>query len=208
MQYPKIKTVFKRNPETKYKTLLEAEYSLREFEYLANCRWVFTEKVNGSNTHIIWDGNKASFQGKTEDTQIPGKLISFLMDRFTPYAMRAVFGETPVHVFGEGYGGGIQQQSQYGPDQKVVLFDVKIGDWWLKRDDLEQIAAGLGIEIVPIVDTGTLYDLVDLVREGFKSHWGDFIAEGIVAKPTVALNARDGSRIITKLKYRDFGEKR
>jgi len=204
MQYPKIQTVFKRDPATNYKTLLDGQFSLPEFEYLANCKWDFMEKVNGTNTVCLWDGNKVSFQGKTENTQIPGKLISFLMDRFTTYAMRTVFGDTPVHIFGEGYGGDIQQQPQYGPEQKVVLFDVKIGDWWLERYKLEQIAADLEIEIVPIVGTGTLYDLVDLVREGFKSQWGDFIAEGIVAKPSVSLNARDGGRIITKLKYADF----
>ena len=33
--YPKIHTVFKRDPATKHKTLLEGEYSLPEFAYLA-----------------------------------------------------------------------------------------------------------------------------------------------------------------------------
>jgi hypothetical protein len=41
-------------------------------------------------------------------------------------------------------------------------------------------------------------------EEGFKSHWGDFIAEGIVARPKVELKTRAGHRIITKLKYKDF----
>ena len=208
MQYQKIQTVFKRDPDTKYRTLLDGQFSLPEFEYLANNDWVFTEKVDGSNTVCIWDGVKVSYQGKTEDTQIPGKLISFLMDTLTPDVMRSVFGDTPVHVFGEGYGGNIQQKSQYGPEQKMVLFDVRIGDWWLERDKVEEIADSLGVEIVPIVGKGSLYDLVDLVQEGFKSAWGDFIAEGIVAKPFVSLNARDGGRIITKLKYADFRRER
>ena len=72
MQYQKIQTVFKRDPDTKYRTLLDGQFSLPEFEYLANNDWVFTEKVDGSNTVCIWDGVKVSYQGKTEDTQIPG----------------------------------------------------------------------------------------------------------------------------------------
>ena len=48
IQYHKIQTVFKRDPETKFKTLLMGEYSLPEFEYLKNNEWVFTEKIDGT----------------------------------------------------------------------------------------------------------------------------------------------------------------
>ncbi len=204
MNYPKIQTVFKRDPETKYKTLLEGQFSLPEFEYLAKCDWEMTEKIDGMNTHIIWNGKQVVFHGKTERAQIPSNLLSFLMDKFTTEALDRIFGDEVVHIFGEGYGAGIQSGGKYNLHQKMVLFDVKIGDWWLERDKLEGIANALGIEIVPIVGVGTLYDLVDIVKEGFNSQWGDFIAEGIVAKPAVSLNARNGDRIITKLKHNDF----
>ena len=36
-------------------------------------------------------------------------------------------------------------------------------------------------------------------------HWGEFQAEGIVARPRVTLFSRNGERIITKVKCRDFG---
>ena len=35
-EYHKIQTVFKRDPDTKFKTLLHGEYSLPEFEFLKN----------------------------------------------------------------------------------------------------------------------------------------------------------------------------
>jgi len=41
-------------------------------------------------------------------------------------------------------------------------------------------------------------------RAGLVSKWGDFEAEGIVARPAVELKTRAGERIITKLKTRDF----
>ena len=43
-----------------------------------------------------------------------------------------------------------------------------------------------------------------MTRKGFSSQWGDFIAEGIVARPKVEMKTRRGDRIITKIKYRDF----
>lgn len=46
--------------------------------------------------------------------------------------------------------------------------------------------------------------MVNLVQKGFNSEWGDFLAEGIVARPSVELFSRNGKRIITKLKYKDF----
>jgi hypothetical protein len=58
--------------------------------------------------------------------------------------------------------------------------------------------------VVPIIGEGNLESMVSFCRNGFKSQWGDFIAEGIVAKPKVELQTRAGSRVITKLKYKDF----
>jgi len=46
--------------------------------------------------------------------------------------------------------------------------------------------------------------MIAMVKEGFNSQWGNFIAEGIVARPSCELLDRRGNRIITKLKYKDF----
>ena len=55
-EYHKITTVFDRDPENKFKTLIDGQFSKPEFEYLANNEWDFTEKVDGTNIRIIWDG--------------------------------------------------------------------------------------------------------------------------------------------------------
>ena len=70
-----------------------------------------------------------------------------------------------------------------------------------------EIAKSLDLDVVPIVGEGNLVDLIGLVKTGFKSNIAqnkDFTAEGIVARPKVELKARNGERIITKLKYCDF----
>jgi hypothetical protein len=46
--------------------------------------------------------------------------------------------------------------------------------------------------------------MLEKTRWGFSSTWGDFNAEGIVARPICELKSRNGERIITKLKHRDF----
>ncbi len=54
-EYHKIQTVFLRDPETNHRTLLEGQYAEPAFEFLAGNRWVFTEKVDGTNIRIIVD---------------------------------------------------------------------------------------------------------------------------------------------------------
>ena len=81
---------------------------------------------------------------------------------------------------------------------------MKIGDWWLKRDAIEDIASGLGLAVVPIVYRGPLHSACVIVSGGMSSAWGQFQAEGMVLTPEVPLFARNGHRIITKIKTRDY----
>lgn len=67
-EYHKIKTVFSRDPDTNFRTLLIGEWAIPEFEYLALNKWVFTEKVDGTNIRIMWNEEKRelNFGGKTQ----------------------------------------------------------------------------------------------------------------------------------------------
>ena len=211
--YHKIQTVYKRDPETKYKTLLEGDYSRPEFEFLKDNKWVFTEKVDGTNIRVMFANDEITFGGKTDRAQLHMELVQRLQDTFLPKldefreTFRPKDGEEKVGVcmYGEGYGPGIQKVGGlYRKDKDFVLFDIKIGAWWLQREDVEDIAFNMGVDIAPQIGSGTLHDMVDMVRGGITSAWGDFQAEGIVARPEVELKARNGQRIITKLKCKDF----
>ncbi len=202
-EYHKIQTVFKRDMDNKGKTLLEGQFSMPEFEYLANNEWTFTEKVDGTNIRVMWRDGKVAFGGKTDNASIPAKLVNRLRERFTASAFEPFDGD--VCLYGEGYGAKIQKGGgHYRPDQDFVLFDVRVGEWWLRREDMEDVADKVGLDVVPVIGRGTLYGCVEIVRNGFQSRWGDFQAEGIVARPTVEMFARNGQRIITKVKGRDF----
>lgn len=207
-EYHKIQTIFKRDLKGK---IMEGEYSIPEFEYLKNNEWVFTEKVDGTNIRVMFDGNQLTFGGKTDNAQIPAFLVKHLQEKFLPQIdkFKEIFadGTLPANMclYGEGYGAKIQKGGgNYRPDQGFVLFDIKISDWWLKRVDIEEIAERLQTEVVPVIGTGSLHYMIDKVKNGIKSIWGDFKAEGIVARPAVELKTRSGQRIITKLKHRDF----
>lgn len=206
-EYHKIHTVFKRDPATNYKTLLEGDYSLPEFEYLANNRWVFTEKVDGVNIRVYFRDGKVTFGGRTDRAQISATLLERLNERFLPQVERlsGVFNDADVCLYGEGYGAKIQKGGgNYRPDQDFVLFDVMVGDWWLQRPDVEDVAEKLGLDVVPVVGEGTLLEMVEHAKAGIPSTWGDFQAEGYVARPATELKTRSGHRLITKIKCRDF----
>lgn len=203
--------MFKRDMTNKGKMLIGV-WTLPEFEYLQNNEWVFTEKVDGTNIRVIFNGNEIEYKGRTDNAQLHTDLIAKLHSIFDPQLqlLKDTFTdeekpEAEVCLYGEGYGAGIQKGGCYQATKEFVLFDIKIGDMWLLRKDVEELATKFGLDIVPIVGTGTLNDGVEIVKAGFKSQWGDFIAEGIVARPMTELKTRRGERLITKIKHCDFG---
>jgi RNA ligase len=207
--YHKINTMFKRDMENGGK-LIEGEWADPALEFLAQNVWEFTEKVDGTNIRVHWDGKgKVAFGGRSDNAQIPVVLLDRLTKLFRPYdgadCLYATFPDAEVTLYGEGYGPKIQKGGgNYGSSVDFVLFDVRIGDFWLRRDDVQDVGQKLGIGVVPVKRRGTLHDAIHLVKTGFTSYWGYFEAEGIVARPVVELYDRQGHRIITKIKARDF----
>jgi len=204
-EYNKIQSIFKRDEKTH--KFIEGQYSLPEFEYLKDNEWLYTEKIDGTNIRIGWIPEMGiNMGGRTDNAQIPTFLYQKLTDIFTNKKMRNVFPDTEVMLCGEGYGAKIQKGGgNYIPGGvDFTLFDVKIGNWWLKQDDVEDIASKLGIKVVPRLGKGTLANAVLEVKNGVQSTFGNFLAEGMVLRPAVELKSRNGHRVITKLKHRDF----
>jgi hypothetical protein len=208
-EYHKIQTTYFRDPENNHKTLLEGQFAKPEFETLKDIDWICTEKIDGTNIRIMWDKAGLTFGGKTERAQIPSHLVNELNNIFTINLMQEVFpGGEEICLYGEGYGMKIQKGGNYIKDKaSFILFDVKIGDWWLKRDSIEDIANQLNIDIVPIIGVWPLEKAINYVKQGFKSTISqnkDYIAEGLIMKPVIELFNRRGERIITKIKHKDF----
>lgn len=206
-EYHKIQSIFKRDMSSKHKSLIEGDWAMPEFEYLAGNAWTFTEKVDGTNIRVIFDGDGVTFGGRTEDAQIPAPLLGHLTERFLPLVAKLgeVFVDGAAVLYGEGYGAKIQKGGgNYRADQSFVLFDVRVGRWWLQRADVHKVAQELGLDAVPVIGEGTLHDAVAWAKRGIRSAWGDFEAEGIVARPKTELMTRGGHRLVAKIKCRDF----
>ena len=208
-QYQKIQTAYFRDPENNHKTLLEGTWAKPEFELLKDIDWICTEKIDGTNIRIMWDGENVRFGGKTDNAQIPTILIASLQDTFTNDKMKTCFPDSDnVCLYGEGYGKKIQKGGNYLPDRAdFILFDVKVGDWWLNRDANEDVANKLEIGVVPIMGIWKLEEAIEFVKKGFKSTIADnkeYIAEGLIMKPVTELFNRKGERVISKIKSKDF----
>lgn len=211
-KYPKITTVYDRDPETNHSTLLEGQFAAPEFEYLAGSEWVFREKLHGTNLRLVWRPENTvpvALYGRTEDSQVPSFLTDAILNRDgLVERLREQFGDTPACLYGEGIGEKVQKEGEfYRPgDHDFILFDVKVGGWWLKEEDVTDVAKGVALIRAPIVGTGTIYDAVDMVREGFDSRVADrdLTAEGLVLHPRIELFDRGGDRILTKVKHEDF----
>lgn len=209
-EYTKIETIFERDMNGT-KKLIEGKYRNETVEYLKDNEWVCTEKIDGTNIGIVWDGHKVSYQGRTEKAQIPAHLMNKLIEMFggneNEELFEQKFGEMQVILFGEGYGAKIQKGGgDYRNDVSFILFDVYLPkqNLWLKRDAVEDIAKTFGIDVVPIVLTGTLDEAVNFVKSKPKSTIGVANMEGLVCKPKIDMLDRMGRRLIVKVKVCDF----
>ncbi len=140
----------------------------------------------------------------------------------------------PITLYGEGYGGGIQKgggeytSKTKGGAASFRLFDVLAGGTWLRRADVEDVAARLGVKCVPLLSVPdyaspggavqstrpVLANIVDFVHFGIESvvakeeGTGGHMAEGVVAFTEEPLYNNRGQRLMFKLKSSDFSRGR
>lgn len=208
-EYPKIETIFNRDTEGT-KKLIFGTYRDETVKYLRFNDWQFTEKIDGTNISVEWDGHAVSFHGRTERAQIPKHLLEYLEKTFLTTEAEELFeqtyGDKNVILYGEGYGAKIQNGGNYRSDVSFILFDVLIGDNWQEREWVEKTAKMFGIDVVPVVFVGSLEEGIDYVMEHHPSTIGTAMMEGVVGRPMVEMRDRLGKRIIVKIKWEDFKE--
>jgi ATP-dependent RNA circularization protein (DNA/RNA ligase family) len=214
MKYPKIETLYNRDPKTFKVT---DEVRLPEFGLVKT--WLVTEKVDGTNVRIVRTvENGVEIRGRTDRAswaQRDSPLKKKLEGMFPAELLNRQFDPgLEVILYGEGYGAGIQKGGDYRADPSFRLFDVRVGDWWLNWDSIEDIAESLGIFTVPNLGTiqylPTSYeDLINLAEMSSVAHienGRDILPEGIVCRTEPLLLMRNGKRLMWKLKFKDFRE--
>jgi len=217
-EYPKIETIWNRDEKTK--KVIPGAWRLEEFA-LVN-RWRVTEKIDGTNIRIGLTADGAlNIGGRTDAAQVPTPLLAHLMATFTPDALKAKFwrdgAAVEFTIFGEGYGPKIQNGGDYSPTPQFRIFDVLVGEWWLRPDDVADVASAFGVKVAPVLDAvhlgvfpnipttaDELAAIVDASRVATEDGGPGKKAEGIVARPEPLLLTRRGERLLWKLKFRDF----
>lgn len=207
-EYQKIPGPYRRHTEGPNRNkLILGEWSSDELRCLADVPWSWTEKVDGTNIRVHWDGHKHSYGGRSDNAQISTKLIAALDALFHEELFEQKFNDTAVTLYGEGYGAGVQKGGVYRPDMSFVLFDVRIGEWWLRPDDVADVAKGMGLELVPSFGEMSLRQAILRAQSslGFPSKWDpNMQAEGVVGVTPTGLRDRAGNRLIVKVKRKDF----
>ena len=207
MLYNKIETVFNRDVNGT-KKLIDGDYRSPLVEYLKNNVWRWTEKIDGTNIRIIWDGHNITFGGRTEKAQIPADLVNFLNEKFknieTEELFEQAFNDKEVVLFGEGYGPKIQNGGDYRSDVSFIMFDVAINGRYQEWDNVLNIAKMFDVDVVPMIMEGTVEDAINFIKTHPKSNFGTAFMEGVVGKPLVEIFDRSGNRAIVKVKWEDF----
>lgn len=209
-KYTKIQTLFKRCTEKgpDKNKLIEGDWTLPEFEILKDVMWDATEKIDGTNISVIWNREleEVEFAGRDENAQIPARLVNYLIKKFK--VDRFLETDLPsMIIYGEGYGDQIQKVGKdYIPDGvSLKSFDVFCAGLWLERKNLEDISEKLFIDPVPSLGPKTLNEAIGMASAGFESLVGEnLMAEGLVLRAPCGVLTRQGERLITKIKTKDF----
>lgn len=203
-EYHKIKWIFSFDAKTKKPTQYIVEY----FQPMIEWKRTFTEKIDWTNIRVHRNWHKVLFWWRTENSQIPTRLISKLQEIFVEEIFEQHFWSKEVTLYWEWFWWKIQFGTRdYKPEEDFVLFDVMIWDIWLERENIEWIANLLWINTVPIVLEGTLQQWIDYVKNNYvwiPSHQKQ--TEWLIWVPVWWYRDRLWERIIVKIKKDHFLE--
>ncbi len=203
-EYHKIPSPFTRNEQTRAWNI--GDWSTPELAILKDAEWLWTEKLDGTNIRIEVERGEVRVKGRSDNAQLPPTLLNWINAKVSEgHFTDAVKGDEVVTIYGEGIGPKIQKGGDLYGDVRVVVFDVRAGRTWLKRQSVEGLAASLGLEVAPVVGRGTIYEAITRVHDGLQSAVARFPkeAEGLVLRLDPDLLTRFGERIITKVKAED-----
>lgn len=216
-EYTKIDTIAKRDLEGN-KRLIDGTFRDPAIEYLQDVKFEATEKADGTNVSIHWDGHRVSIHGRTQAAQLPPRLTTMLEACFGGDDTEQVFEQlfppkedgtlAEVTIYGEGIGPKIQKVGKlYGDQYRFLVFDIKVGNTYLEHSNpfYQQIIKAFGVEEVPVLPDMTPNEAVEFVKSKPKS-WinSDAPMEGVVLRPKVRLYGPNGSRLIVKAKAKDY----
>jgi hypothetical protein len=208
-EYHKIETLFKFNSETH--RFYYGQYYNPNVELLKDNQWLFTEKIDGTNFRIYWNGHKLQYGGRTNNATFSKSQIEYIdldiVNEDYEMLFEQKFGNKEVYVFGELYGDKIQKNGHlYTENQGLAfrVFDIEIDGIFLTYDSMKVLCDELGYDYVPLAFIGTIDEGIRFVLENEVSLFSSAKLEGIVGKPIGDFRDRLGKRIVIKIKKKDL----
>ena len=214
VEYQKIETVFVYDKTAR---MFRSSYFNPIVRYLARAEWIGSEKVNGANSSVYWDGHTIQFFGRTGTDFIEGQKEA-LERTFggMEVAFEQAFGSKQVRLFMECYGGKICREEggagRYRNNPALIGFDVQINGIYLDRSAIRQIFSSFGISAVGMKPYTSLEEAIREVQwmadakkesplneEGFHTE-----QEGLVLLPKIRLFDHQYNRIAVKVKCEDM----
>lgn len=204
-EYRKIANVFKF--DAKYQNIVDYN---EPFKSLQDLKWYGTEKVDGTNIRIIWDGYKIEIKGRTDNAQFQGDFLKTISKMFLTkemeYIFEQLFENKFVIIYGEGYGPKIQAGGElYSNEPKFIVFDINIEGKYLKRENVLDICNKLNLDVVPYVFSGNIQEAKEFVAKHPMSTINEkHEMEGLVLELHLDIYDNNGHPLKCKLKYRDM----
>lgn len=217
--YPKINTLWKRDGKNR---VITGDYASREFRDFRDVEWTWTEKIDGTNIRLGWDGLGWVVGGRTNNANFSNHILNALYgvcDSMTP-KMQALYPGQFVVIYGEGYGAGIQKGGGYRATPGFIAFDALVGEGTkfgfpknqplLSGGQFTDLTDTLGLDRVQVLGQWTIAQAWNLMLEReFKSTFPGVALEGIVGRPTHGYYKRNGdvlSPMLCKMKYKDIDD--
>lgn len=213
------------NTYQKIETLFEFDLATKQFidkfynplvEQLKDYTWVFTEKIDGTNLRIHWDGYNLTYSGRTDDANFSEEqslwIESNIVTKEIEQVFEQIFKDKWITIYGELYGKNIQKRGRfYSDNYQFKVFDIMLPilekplkEKYVSRKVMESICKSLGYDTVPILFEGTINEGLSYVLNNDKSSFSEASLEGVVGKIKYDLLDENGKRIIIKIKKRDL----
>lgn len=167
-----------------------------------------SEKIDGTSVGIKWDGERISFVGHTDRSQFAPHYLDYLNKSFGTSEFESVieevFGDKPVTIYGEGI--SKDYNVHYGfSDGNFIMYDIQNENGtYYNRESVKEIAQKLGL-LYPYEELLTIKQAIESVKLRPQSRLNpECKLEGWVLRPLVEMYTNSGSRIICKIKVKDF----
>ena len=173
--------------------------------------------VHNSSSHLLWKNEevKPFSGGATHQAflNIFNGVLSPTIEEIKTQFTNEFGNQIEVCIYGEVYGGNMNAMSAtYGTTLRFIVFDIKVGDYFVPVPTAERIAKKFKLDFVDYALVDATIEALDKERlkestQAVRNGCGNGkVREGIVIKPEIDVFCK-GERVMSKYKNADYEER-